>query len=243
MRYLLAIFIAASTVFSASAQSPPNPAFYYNFIPSAAQWNSYFAAKQDYLGYTPMNPNGTTMTGRLVLPAPSATLSGFNLTPGSTPSAPVNGDIWPTTSGLFARVNGVTYKINQNGASLVISASGVNFNAVADTVIPVLLPPWATRYLVSGAVISGASVDVTTAQVGMFTAAAASGVTLVAGATAVTVASASDATNNNAQTLTVTNAATRSFLLAGQPSIYFRVTTGEGSAATANVSVTLTPLP
>src|SRR6185503_14607179 len=34
--------------------------------------------------------------------------AGMNLQPGSAPSSPVNGDLWTTSSGLFARVNGTT---------------------------------------------------------------------------------------------------------------------------------------
>lgn len=40
----------------ALAQSPPSPPLYYGFVPTAGQWNQFFAAKQDYLGFTPLNP-------------------------------------------------------------------------------------------------------------------------------------------------------------------------------------------
>ncbi len=49
-----------------------------------------------------------------IVTAPFATKSsttnaaGFNVTPGSTPSGPVNGDMWSTSSGFFVRVNGAT---------------------------------------------------------------------------------------------------------------------------------------
>ena len=50
----LAGFLWAS---SALAQSPPNPPFYYGYVPTAATWNAIFASKQDYLGFTPLNPS------------------------------------------------------------------------------------------------------------------------------------------------------------------------------------------
>jgi hypothetical protein len=90
----------------ALAQSSPN--LINGQVPTAAQWNAYFAAKQDTLGYVPLNAAGGVMTGRLVTPPPGAATSGFNLSPGLTPASPANGDLWITSSGLFAQVNGVT---------------------------------------------------------------------------------------------------------------------------------------
>jgi len=55
------------------------------------------------------NPAGTTVftvdiNGRLVTPT-------ANLVPGNGPATPANGDLWTTSTGLFARINGVTYKM------------------------------------------------------------------------------------------------------------------------------------
>lgn len=50
---------------------------------------------------------GSTMTGRLVLPA-SAAVGPLNIPHGSTPATLVNGDVWTSTSGLSARINGAT---------------------------------------------------------------------------------------------------------------------------------------
>lgn len=38
--------------------------------------------------------------------------SGFNIPHGAAPSAPVNGDIWTTSAGMFVRINGVTKSVN-----------------------------------------------------------------------------------------------------------------------------------
>src|ERR1035437_4857416 len=48
---------------AALAQSAPN--FYQDFVPSAAQWKSYFATKWDYPGYTAVNKAGDNMQGLL----------------------------------------------------------------------------------------------------------------------------------------------------------------------------------
>lgn len=49
-----------------------------------------------------------TFTGRVVTSASTATRAGLNLPHGTAPSSPVNGDLWTTTTGLFARINGAT---------------------------------------------------------------------------------------------------------------------------------------
>jgi hypothetical protein len=90
----------------ALAQSSPN--WTNKFVPTAGQWNAEFAAKQDTLGYVPLNTAGGTMTGRFITAPPGAATSGLNLPPGSTPANPANGDMWVTNAGLFVRVAGVT---------------------------------------------------------------------------------------------------------------------------------------
>ena len=51
---------------------------------------------------------GGTMTGELTTVASSTTNAGLNLPHGVAPSTPVNGDLWSTTIGIFARINGST---------------------------------------------------------------------------------------------------------------------------------------
>lgn len=96
----------AASMLPALAQTSPN--WTYGYVPTPAQWNATFAGKQDTLGYTPLNLAGGNMTGRLVTAAPGATTASFNLTPGSAPASPVNGDMWATSGGLYVRINGVT---------------------------------------------------------------------------------------------------------------------------------------
>jgi hypothetical protein len=51
---------------------------------------------------------GGTMTGPLVTVASASGAAGLNIPHGTAPSSPNNGDVWTTTAGLFARINGAT---------------------------------------------------------------------------------------------------------------------------------------
>jgi hypothetical protein len=52
-----------------------------------------------------------TFTGKVTFPASSAGTSGANYPHGAAPSAPVNGDFWTTTAGVFWRINGATQTV------------------------------------------------------------------------------------------------------------------------------------
>lgn len=49
-----------------------------------------------------------TFTGTVTTAASATTGAGLNLPHGAAPTTPNNGDLWTTTTGLFARINGVT---------------------------------------------------------------------------------------------------------------------------------------
>jgi hypothetical protein len=49
-----------------------------------------------------------TFTGTVTTQASAAGGAGFNLPHGAAPTAPTNGDLWTTTAGMFARINGGT---------------------------------------------------------------------------------------------------------------------------------------
>lgn len=68
-----------------------------------------------------------TTTGVLTTAASALAGAGVNLPPGVAPSAPNNGDIWTTSAGLFARVNGST--VGPMGANAPAGVtSNVQFN-------------------------------------------------------------------------------------------------------------------
>ena len=52
-----------------------------------------------------------THTGEELLAASTSTNAGLNLAPGVAPSSPANGDVWTTSSGVFAQVNGATQQL------------------------------------------------------------------------------------------------------------------------------------
>lgn len=117
---LAAAFGAASPAFAQAC-----PTFQQGVVLTAAQWQACFNAKQNALGYTPVNKAGDSMLGRLVTVAPGTT-AGLNLMPGSTPSTPADGDIWITTSGAFARVNGGTVTLGGTAGITTLALGGTN---------------------------------------------------------------------------------------------------------------------
>lgn len=240
MKKIIVLLLAILVPTMALAQSTPNLVF--GQVPTAAQWNSYFAAKQDVLGYSPVSKAGDTMSGRLIL-APSTTARpGLNYPVGVAPTSPSAGDIWSTSAGLYGYFNSSSHWLSSDPSQISFTATDVNFNSVADTSISVSLPPSHTRYLVNSVRVSGASVDLSSAHAGVFTAASAGGVTVVSDA-ALTVVTASDATVNNSEAMTIIDADTRSYTLSGVPTLFFHVGTAVGSPATGDVTISITPLP
>jgi hypothetical protein len=140
MRRALAAVIAfgALLLTAAAADAQSTPGFYTGQVPSAAQWNSYFAAKQDVLGFVPLNRAGDTMTGELVLKASSSVISGLNLPQGTAPASPVNGDVWTTAAGMFARINGSTITLSGSVSNVLASGNIYvgNVSNVATSVTP-----------------------------------------------------------------------------------------------------------
>jgi hypothetical protein len=52
--------------------------------------------------------SGATYTGAVITSASTTTRAGLRVPHGTAPTAPVNGDLWSTTTGLLLRVNGTT---------------------------------------------------------------------------------------------------------------------------------------
>jgi hypothetical protein len=74
---------------------------------------------------------GSTFTGAVVTVASASGGAGFNLPHGAAPTSPNNGDVWTTTGGLYARVNGSTQGpyLASGGAFLAVAS---NLSDVAD---------------------------------------------------------------------------------------------------------------
>lgn len=85
---------------------------------TAGQWNFCFQQKQDNLGFPAVNKNGDAMIGPFQTVGATTGHAGFTIAPGVAPTSPNNGDIWETSTGLFARVNGSTAQL-LTGAGVV----------------------------------------------------------------------------------------------------------------------------
>jgi hypothetical protein len=106
-RFVTGVLLALLFSSSVLAQSVPVQ-LSYGRVPTPGQWSLAFSSKQDVLGYTPLNSGGGTMTGRLWLMPSSTFNSGLNCGVGNTPTTPQNGDIWCTSSGVYAQIGGAT---------------------------------------------------------------------------------------------------------------------------------------
>jgi hypothetical protein len=107
---------------------------------------------------------------------------------------------------------------------LIASAQSVNLNSVGDTLANILV---SGRVSVQSIIVTNASVDLTTAQLAIYTAPAAGG-------TAVKTAYA--LTGNTTAAKTVVTAATSTDAITGL-NLYVRNTTAQGAAATADVFI------
>ena len=79
-----------------------------------------------------------TAVGELITAASTAGSAGFNLPHGVSPTAPVNGDVWTTTAGLFAQINGSTvgpFSTSSGTGLSGMTAGQVPIAATATTVI------------------------------------------------------------------------------------------------------------
>ena len=107
---------------------------------------------------------------------------------------------------------------------LLASAQGVNLNSVADTIASILN---AASYSVQEVIVANASINLTTAQLAVYSG---------PGATGVAVKTAYALTGNSASDKVVVTAASDTDSLTGDV-LYIRCTTAQGAAATADVYI------
>jgi len=80
---------------------------------------------------------GGTMTGKLNALASAAVAgAGFNLGSGVAPNSPTDGDMWITTTGLYARVNGTTQGPFFNSTGFTLTGQAV-FAANSTSLVPI----------------------------------------------------------------------------------------------------------
>jgi hypothetical protein len=107
---------------------------------------------------------------------------------------------------------------------LLASAQGVNLNSVADTVAAIVN---SSSYSVQDIIVANASINLTTAQLAVFSG---------PGGTGVAVKTAYALTGNSASDKVVVTAATDTDSLTGD-NLFIRCTTAQGAAATADVYI------
>jgi len=85
--------------------------------------------------------NGTATFGNKIIATASTTsAASLNIPHGTAPTSPVNGDVWTTTVGLFARINGVsvgpysTGGTSGGGSGTVTDVSITSINGISGTV-------------------------------------------------------------------------------------------------------------
>jgi hypothetical protein len=146
----IAVAAAAMILSSGAALAQSNcSALVFGAVLTAGQWNQCFSAKQDLLGYTSVNKAGDVMGGRLATIASTVTRAGLAILPGVAPTAPVDGDIWLTTAGVFARIAGSTIgPFTATGSSVPAVIQGdILFGSAPATISALAKSASATRYL------------------------------------------------------------------------------------------------
>lgn len=128
------------------------------------------------------------------------------------------------------------------GPYIILTATGINFNSAnSDTALAFTLPTGFTRFKLLNVTLTHASHDISTATFDLRTAPAGGGASFLS-STTVTLTQAAENTNLNAQGFVIANQASTSWLPSGfgtPNTIYGRVGTAEGAAATADLTVIL----
>lgn len=120
-------------------------------------------------------------------------------------------------------------------------ATGVNFNSVADTEFPIVLPTGATHYRVEAVVIknTGTTASLTTAAFAVYSATAAGGTNVVP------ISAMSTLTSNAVNTAGAVAPFTASPTTVAYwnfASLFFRITTAQGASASGDVYILVQPL-
>ena len=202
----------------ALAQS--NPGLQPGQVPTATQWNSYFSAKNDLLGFVPLSTLGGTMLGKLNTFASAAGGAGLNIPQGAAPSSPVNGDVWTTTLGLYVRINGSTVgPLGTGSGGSNIVANGYTGQTSFTSNLPILGN--GTSALTQGTVTG------TTTEFATFTGTATSG-------NCVSISASGDLQAAGGACTTGGGGGTVSAATIGQMAIYVTSTTTVGGLTTCN---------
>ena len=120
----------------------------------------------------------------------------------------------------------------------VVKASAVDANSVADTAIAIPLPRGVGKYRVGRVTALNPSTSLTTAQAAVYTASGGGGVAVCSPQALSALTTNSAASAGNATDLTPALGAAIFFTSA---TLYFRITTAQGGAATVDVAIEIQP--
>jgi hypothetical protein len=124
-------------------------------------------------------------------------------------------------------------------AQLNLAMPGVNVNALGDTVLTVPLPSGIGKYLVVGVWALNASISLTAARAGLYTAAAQGGIAIIPQTALAALTAAAVGAAGSAMLLTPATANT-AFHTANP--LYLNIGTVQGAAATADFVLSIRPM-
>jgi hypothetical protein len=159
-------------------------------------------------------------------------------------NTPTAGEVWVDTDhsrlavGDGSTVGGFAVPRMMEVASYAVIAKAVSANLVADTPLIVPLPPGVTRYRVTRVTLFAPSVPLTAAQAAVYNAVSGGGAAICSPQALSGLTSSSPATAGNAIDLTLALAAATFFTAT---TLFFRITTAQGAAATVDVILHIQP--
>jgi hypothetical protein len=161
----------------------------------------------------------------------TATTTTFTPGGGTTLNVPPGGTVLLETDDTFYYVQ------MENPYGLGGGLTAINFNAAnSDNQIPIYKPT--SNYRIVDLTIANASAIMSTATWGLFSAAAGGGTAIFAAGQTNTITASAANTANNSQTYTPSAVTSYNFA-----TLFFRVGTAQGTAATADVMIRTEPLP
>lgn len=121
-----------------------------------------------------LTSSALTSTVPAILPAATASIPSLRLPHGTAPSAPTNGDIWTTSSGIYARINGTTVGpfIGTTASSVTLSTSTINTSTLTSAKFIAPTEKWNSS---ATAITTTTTVDYLTAQNWRYTTASTAG--------------------------------------------------------------------
>lgn len=159
-------------------------------------------------------------------------------------NTPAAGETWVDTDhsrlvvGDGSTVGGFAVPKMAEVASYMVVAKAVNANLVGDTPLVVPLPPGVTRYRFRRVTCLAPSTVLVAAQAALYNASGGGGTAICSPQALSGLTSSSPGVAGNAIDLTLALAQSI-FFIAG--TIYFRITTAQGSAATLDVAIVIEP--